>query len=153
MNDFIPAMGAEHVKPEKLLKIVNTIRADIPNRREVTEEVVQTSSRIKDVFDVDIMAYDLAPLMNQHYIIEEKYDGYDYLAICGRMFSRRLSQAVGNEGNPVEKTGHVPHISDLLKNAYEMCGCDLQGELYVPYGISDDVTRILGCTEDEARRT
>src|SRR5574343_2103864 len=100
MNDFIPAMGAEHVKPEKLVQIINTIRADIPNKHEVTEEVVQKSDRIKDVFNVDITTHNLAPLMNQHYIIEEKYDGYDYLAICGRMFSRRLSQAVGNEGNP-----------------------------------------------------
>lgn len=152
MNDFIPAMGAEHVKPEKLRQIVNTINNDRQCKYNITPEVTKASDRLASIFDIHIKDSELAPLINQHYIVEEKYDGYDYLAIEGRMFSRRLSQAVGNEGNPVEKTGHVPHIANLLKNAYEMCGCDLQGELYVPYGISDDVTKILGCTEEEAHR-
>jgi ATP-dependent DNA ligase len=83
--------------------------------------------------------------------VEEKYDGFSYLNTEGRFFSKRLSTAKGSEGTPVEKTNHVPHITAILKRAYELCGCDLHGELYIPGGISDNMTSIMGCTEDEAQ--
>lgn len=138
--NLILAQGAEHTKPENLRKIVDTI-----NRERMTIDQPDHYN------DYTIDKYGIRTLVSSYsYAVEEKYDGYSYLNVEGRFFSKRLSQAKGNEGMPVEKTGHLPHLAKILKSVYEMCGADLHGELYKIGGISDDVTKILGCAEDEA---
>ena len=66
------------------------------------------------------------------------------------MMSRKLSTKKGNEGNPIFKTGHVPHLVNPLKFLADYIDADFHGELYKPGGISDDVTSIMGCKEDKA---
>lgn len=149
MAKLILAQGAEHTKPDKLKAIVNQInkeRLTCQNRPGLQSDLER---KIVEVYGCDIDNYDIF-VSNASYAVEEKYDGYSYLNSEGRFFSKRLSQAKGNEGMPVEKTGHLPHLASILKVVYEVCGADLHGELYKIGGISDDVTKILGCTEDEA---
>ena len=149
MNKLTLAMGAEHTKPENLKRIIDTInyeRISGLNRPGLQSDA---ECKIMDQYGCDIDNYHIH-VSNLSYAVEEKYDGYSYLNTEGRFFSKRLSQAKGNEGVPVEKTGHIPHLATILKAVYEMCGADLHGELYKIGGISDDVTKILGCTEDGA---
>lgn len=144
-------MGADHIKPEKLAQIVaqiNKERLSGLNRQGLQTDL---EDKIINEYGCDINEYGIW-VSNASYAVEEKYDGYSYLNSEGRFFSKRLSQAKGSEGVPVEKTGHIPHLSSILRRVYEQCGADLHGELYVIGGISDDVTKILGCTEDEAIR-
>lgn len=147
---LILAQGAEHIAPDKLRAIVSQInkeRLSGQNRPGLQSDLER---KIIEVYGCDINNYDDIFVSNASYAVEEKYDGYSYLNSEGRFFSKRLSQAKGNEGIPVEKTGHLPHLASILKVVYEACGADLHGELYKIGGISDDVTKILGCTEDEA---
>jgi len=147
-------MGADHVKPERLNKVVKTINNE--RLRRVADNVPPLSAafdamdNIKSMFDIVIPAALISRYSDVSYSVEEKYDGYSYINDGGRFFSKRLSQAKGNEGTPVEKTSHMPRLAAILKIAYDMCGCDLHGELYIPGGISDDVTKILGCDADKA---
>lgn len=143
------AMGADHTKPENLKRIINTINQERISGLNKPGLQSDAEHKIIEQYKCDIDSYDIN-VSNLSYAVEEKYDGYSYLNSQGRFFSKRLSQAKGNEGTPVEKTGHIPHLSAILKTVYEMCGADLHGELYKIGGISDDVTKILGCTEDEA---
>lgn len=147
------AMGAEHTKPDNLKKIVQKINKEhaYSATASMIKKARECENKIIELYGCDIR--DLSNYINvspYSYAVEEKYDGYSYLNVEGRFFSKRLSQAKGNEGMPVEKTGHIPHLSIILRTVYEMCGADLHGELYRIGGISDDVTKILGCTEDEA---
>ena len=155
MTDLIMAMGAEHTNPNRLAQIIECINADKPFIHDITNKKITGAYKyINDVYNLNVDIHHIAPYVNQRYMVEEKYDGYSYINDCGRFFSKRLSQAKGSENEPIEKTGHLPHLSLILERVYEACECDLHGELYVPGGISDDVTKILGCTEDEAvRRT
>jgi hypothetical protein len=149
MSNLTLAMGAEHIAPDRLKAIVNQInheRLNCSNRPGLQSDL---EHKIIESYRCDINNYDIN-VSNASYAVEEKYDGYSYLNSEGRFFSKRLSQAKGNEGMPVEKTGHLPHLSTILRVVYEACGADLHGELYKIGGISDDVTKILGCTEDEA---
>ena len=134
------AMGADHTKPENLKKIVDTINRE----RVIIPQPDAYDDYVEGKYGV------LTAVSPFSYAVEEKYDGYSYINCEGRFFSKRLSQAKGNEGTPVEKTGHLPHLATILKVVYEACGADFHGELYKIGGISDDVTKILGCTEDEA---
>ena len=142
-------MGADHIKPEKLKAIVDQINYERLHCLDRPGLQSDLENKIIDVYGCDINNFDIN-VSNRSYAVEEKYDGYSYLNCEGRFFSKRLSQAKGNEGMPVEKTGHIPHLATILKAVYEACGADLHGELYMIGGISDDVTRILGCTEDSA---
>lgn len=142
--DLTLAMGADHTKPENMKKIIETINRERMENRNNMYPAGSYNQYIYDTFGIKTFASHMS------YAVEEKYDGYSYLNVEGRFFSKRLSQAKGNEGMPVEKTGHLPHLSTILKVVYEACGADLHGELYKIGGISDDVTKILGCTEDEA---
>lgn len=143
MAKLVLAQGADHIAPDKLKAIVNQI-----NKERIGGEFVRVSldhtNYVHETYG--IQAY----VSGMSYAVEEKYDGYSYLNSEGRFFSKRLSQAKGNEGMPVEKTGHLPHLATILRVVYEACGADFHGELYKIGGISDDVTKILGCTEDEA---
>ena len=144
-------MGAEHIAPNKLKAIVDQInkeRLSGQNRQGLQTDL---EHKIIEEYGCDINEYGIW-VSNASYAVEEKYDGYSYLNTEGRFFSKRLSQAKGAEGTPVEKTGHLRHLAGVLKMVYEACGADLHGELYKIGGISDDVTKILGCTEDEALR-
>jgi hypothetical protein len=149
MNNLILAMGADHTKPENLKRIINTINYERMSGLNQIGRQSDAERKIIEQYGCDIDNYHIH-VNNLSYAVEEKYDGYSYLNSEGRFFSKRLSQAKGNEGMPVEKTGHIPHLSAILKTVYELCGADLHGELYKIGGISDDVTKILGCTEDEA---
>lgn len=154
MNNLTLAMGAEHTKPENLRKIVETINNE---RYGMTSYygVLQASEcdkKITDFYGCDIHSLsrpiDVSPYS---YAVEEKYDGYSYLNVEGKFFSKSLSNATGSKGMPVEKTDRVPHLAKILKRVYEQCGADLHGELYKLGGISDDVTTIMGCTADKAQ--
>jgi len=151
MTNLILAQGAEHIKQSRLQLIISQINDDKHCLNNITPDIINISNYINDKY-INILPEYIAPFINQRYIVEEKYDGYSYINDKGKFFSKRLSQAKGNEGMPIEKTNHIPHISDILKNTFDLCGCDLHGELYIPGGISDDVTKILGCTEDKAQK-
>lgn len=142
MINLVLAQGADHTKPENLKKIVETIA--IEKQRMMPKAVFDPY--LYDTFNIH------TEVSTMSYSVEEKYDGFSYLNTEGRFFSKRLSQAKGSEGVPTEKTDHIPHLSRILKSVYELCGADLHGELYKIGGISDDVTRIMGCTVDEAIR-
>jgi ATP-dependent DNA ligase len=145
-------MGADHVKPEKLKQIVAQINADRPTINNPSAKASDTAIYLYQVYGISVSPFDMAQYVMQRYVIEEKYDGFSYLNCEGKFFSKSLSSAKGNEGQPIEKSGHLPLLSQILKCAYERCGCDLHGELYILGGISDDMSRFMGCLEDEAIR-
>lgn len=161
MIDLTLAQGAEHTKPENLKRIVDTInkeRITFLGNKDVN--VPQANLKLaREYADKILSEYlcggdmsvpiEVSPLS---YAVEEKYDGYSYLNVEGRFFSKSLSNAAGSKGMPVEKTDRVLHLAEILKKVYEQCGADLHGELYKMGGISDDVTRIMGCNADEANR-
>jgi hypothetical protein len=146
---LILAQGAEHTNPDRLRKIVNSIKMQASEYMNPVDYA--EASRIRNMYEKDFPV-DWPVYSGVQYVAEEKFDGYSYLNNEGRFFSKRLSEAKGSEGQPVEKTGHMIHLAAILKTVYEKVGCDLHGEVFVPGGISDDVTRILGCNEDEAIR-
>lgn len=142
-------MGAEHIAPNRLKAIVDQInkeRLSGQNRQGLQTDLER---KIIEEYGCDIDEYGIW-VSNASYAVEEKYDGYSYLNCEGRFYSKRLSQANGRRNQPVEKTDHIPHLSTILRYVYEECGADLHGELYMLGGISDDVTRIMGCNVDEA---
>lgn len=144
MDKLILAQGAEHTNQERLRAIINSINHDRAN----TDISLVSSGTIQHLAD----KYGIIPSHDYkqfEYVMEEKFDGYSYLNQGGEFYSKRLSAAKGNEGMPVCKSDSI-HITPLLRRVYEMCGANLHGELYIPGGISDDVTKILGCTPDLA---
>lgn len=149
MSKLILAQGAEHTNPERLKAIVNYVNVDIDYVNSVQGGISAvtpyTQSYLSDKYG--IMTNCDYRLMR--YIMEEKFDGYSYLNQGGEFYSKRLSAAKGNEGAPVCKSDSI-HITPILRRVYEMCGANLHGELYIPGGISDDVTKILGCTPELA---
>lgn len=166
MNKLILAQGADHIKPENLKKIVETINKErisflgnndfnvsasqINNARECEIKIIQEyGCDIRNPIFGSDCGVNVSPMS---YAVEEKYDGYSYLNVEGKFFSKSLSSAAGSKGMPVEKTDRVPHLAKVLSRVYEECGADLHGELYKIGGTSDDVTRIMGCTADEAQR-
>ena len=143
MNKLILAQGAEHTNPARLQKIVRTIQSEQGmSKYSITD---QTRDYLIGKFGVD-PAIDLRKFT---YVTEEKFDGYSYINQGGEFYSTRLSSAKGHEGEPVCKSDCI-HISGILRSIYKACGANLHGELYVPGGISDDVTKILGCTPELA---
>lgn len=151
---LILAQGAEHTKPENLIKIVNIINNQRKNG--ISDAAIANAHRYMDKMMDEYECYTpsdhtifVSPF---DYAVEEKYDGYSYINSGGRFYSKRLSQAVGSEGMPIDKTDHIPHLAHILRRVYEQTGADLHGELYHLGGISDDVTKIMGCTADEAKR-
>lgn len=148
MSNLILAMGAEHTNPTRLKRIINSINNDIDRIKNTcgyNMMSLETECYIHDKYDF----YPLADYRQMEYVIEEKFDGYSYLNQGGEFYSKRLSSAKGNEGMPVCKSDSI-HITPLLREVYKRCGANLHGELYIPGGISDDVTKILGCTPDLA---
>ena len=151
MINLTLAMGAEHTKPDNLKKIIDIIN----NEKQTTENLANAKKcvdKIIDEYGCNIKDIDNWINVSPYsYAVEEKYDGYSYLNVEGRFFSKSLSNAQGSKGMPVEKTDRVPHLAEILKRVYEQCGADLHGELYKLGGISDDVTTIMGCTADKAK--
>lgn len=159
---LILAQGAEHTTPDNLARIVGIINEqrwmerDIISREQMIADGIGIAERVSyfignnenyiDGYRKGIYTINLAD-----YSVEEKYDGFSYLNDNARFFSKRLSDATGSKGQPIEKTGHLPHIRKVLDVAnYLANGLDLHGEICIPGGISDDVTKIMGCTEDKA---
>lgn len=143
-ENLILAMGAEHTNPDRLKKIIDRINFD-----RMTTGINDMST---ETYNYMISTYGIMPVndySNMQYVMEEKFDGYSYLNQGGEFYSKRLSAAKGSEGMPVCKSDRI-HITPILRRVYELCGANLHGELYVPGGISDDVTKILGCTPDLA---
>ena len=142
-KDLILAMGAEHTNPERLKQIIGFVNSDRIGYRagNISDK---TFSHLYDIYGVEPNN----DYREMRYVVEEKFDGYSYLNQGGEFYSKRLSAAKGNEGQPVCKSDSI-HITPLLRRVYEMCGANLHGELYVPGGISDDVTKILGCTPEK----
>lgn len=73
------------------------------------------------------------------YQLEKTDDGEIYL------FGRTLSKTTGEY---TEKIANVPHIESWA--SYLPNGTTLIGEIYVPGGKSNDVTKIMGCTAENA---
>lgn len=151
MNSLVLAQGATHVTEDRLRKVVEKINHERVYYR-------TDPSAIDDIWDLaeyeygcNIRDFGIIPSLRS-YAVEEKYDGYSYLNSFGRFYSKSLSTAKATKGMPVDKTGHVPHLASICRYVYEQCGADLHGELYIMGGTSDDVTKILGCTEDKAIR-
>lgn len=144
------AMGATHTKPENMKRIIDTINREREIGLDRPGLQADLECKIIHEYGCDIDNYDIY-VKNQSYAVEEKYDGYSYLNVEGRFFSKSLSSAAGSKGQPVEKTDRVPHLANILKEVYKQCGADLHGELYKLGGISDDVTKIMGCTADKAQ--
>lgn len=148
-KDLILAMGAEHTNQDRLRSIINYINVDrdrlLTLHGDMNHISLQTESYMKDVFNIN----PLHDYREMRYVTEEKFDGFSYLNQGGEFYSKRLSTAKGNEGMPVCKSDSI-HISTMMRFIYELCGCNLHGELYIPGGISDDVTKIMGCTPELA---
>ena len=70
------------------------------------------------------------------YQLEKTSDGNVY------MFGRTISKKTGEY---TEKSDNFPHIKEWAK-MFLPCGTILVGEIYVPGGKSNDVTKISGCT-------
>ena len=74
------------------------------------------------------------------YQLEKTDEGNIYL------FGRTLSKKTGEY---TEKIGNVPHIFDWAEKNLPN-GTTLIGEIYIPGGKSNDVTKIMGCTAANA---
>lgn len=148
VHEYIPAMGADHITQDKMRKVIDIMRSQL--RTGDMHKELSAVDYIRDRYGVDVCKHGICVMNYVDYVAEEKYDGYSYLNICGRFFSKRLSDSKDSKGEPIEKTQHLPHLSKVLKRAYEIGGCDFQGEVYIPGGISDDVTKIMGCAPDKA---
>lgn len=81
---------------------------------------------------------------------EEKLDGARYLAhvdgsnvaFTGRRISKKTGQFV-------DKTGNVPHLCNILTSS-KLTDTVLDGEIVPPSGQVNSLTRIMGCTPDNA---
>jgi len=76
------------------------------------------------------------------YQLEKTDDGHIYL------FGRTISKVTGEY---TEKSANVPHIVEWAQK-YLPNGTTLVGEIYIPGGKSNDVTKIMGCTPENAKR-
>ena len=76
------------------------------------------------------------------YQLEKTDDGHIYL------FGRTVSKVTGEY---TEKSANVPHIVEWAQK-YLPNGTTLVGEIYIPGGKSNDVTKIMGCTPENAKR-
>lgn len=147
--NLILAQGAEHTNPDRLKRIVQAVTQDNTRMVRTIEEGGVPSERTQDYL------YDKYSIICQKdyrvlkYAMEEKFDGYSYICQGGEFYSKRLSAAKGSEGQPVCKSDRI-HITDIMKEVYRRCGANLHGELYIPGGVSDDVTKILGCAPELA---
>lgn len=147
--NLILAQGAEHTKQDNLRKIVERINCErIGGTPQVNCAITaECEDKISSLYG----CYGMIQINPYTYSVEEKYDGYSYLNVQGRFFSKSLSSAEGSKGMPVEKTDRIPHLAKIMKTVYDECGADLHGELYKVGGISDDVTNIMGCNADKAQ--
>lgn len=149
---MILSMGATHIDRDKLAKIVNIIQSERVFMRTgirpmdvISNKLINESDRCMELYGTRNIG-----LMRVKYVPEVKYDGYSYLFSDGEFYSRNLSTAKGNEGSPICKSEWIPHLWGYLRGLYNSYGIDFQGELFYPDGTSDDVTTIMGCTQDEA---
>lgn len=87
---------------------------------------------------------------NGQWVAQQKYDGAlymlekiddDHIYLFARTKSRKT-------GELVEKSANVPHIVEWAKSLPDQTV--LLGEIYVPGGKSNDVTKIMGCTPTNA---
>lgn len=92
----------------------------------------------------------LASWKSGDWVAQEKKDGAWYqlektdngeIYLFGRTISKKT-------GEYTEKIANVPHIKSWA--AYVPNGTILIGEIYVPGGKSNDVTKIMGCTPENA---
>lgn len=140
------AQGAKHIDQHRLVQIINSVNMDNKTHN-INEISSETAEYLVCRFGIDVH-HDYRKVK---YVTEEKFDGYSYLNQDGEFYSKRLSTAKGNEGMAVCKSDSI-HIAPILREVYQRCGANLHGELYIPGGISDDVTSILGCTPDLAMK-
>lgn len=147
--NLILAQGAEHTNPDRLKRIVQAVTQDNARMVWTIEEGGVPSERTQDYLHSKYGIICQRDYRVLKYAMEEKFDGYSYLNQGGEFYSKRLSAAKGNEGMPVCKSDSI-HITKLLREVYASCGANLHGELYIPGGVSDDVTKILGCSPELA---
>lgn len=153
MNKLILPMGATHIDHDKLVNIVDRIenQAKMGLFSGATSVNDTERDRINSIYRDPRITGILNPIYQYvEYADEEKIDGFSYTCDNGEFISRKLSEAKGNEGHPIIKTGHVPHLAGTLKTVATISDFYIHGELYKPGGTSDDVTKIMGCAEDKA---
>lgn len=147
--DLILAQGAEHTNQKRLEEIVAAIREDNAKDNIIQAQCGRITPRAMDRLAKYGIISGFHDYSMMRFVTEEKFDGYSYLNQGGEFYSKRLSAAKGNEGQPVCKSDSI-HITPIMRKVYEICGANLHGELYIPGGISDNVTKILGCTPELA---
>lgn len=87
--------------------------------------------------------------LNGDYFLQEKLDGSLYMFVKTDNYSYLFGRTVSKTtGLLTEKGGNIPHIADAFKDL--PAGTIILGEIYVPGGISKDVTHIMGCLPEEA---
>lgn len=90
-------------------------------------------------------------MVSKDWVIQEKFDGAWYMLEkidndTIYLFGRTTSKATGEL---TEKSDNVPHIIEWAK-ANLPDETVLIGEIYVPHGHSNDVTKVMGCLSDKA---
>lgn len=90
-------------------------------------------------------------LAGKEYVAQEKKDGALYMlekidADHIYLFARTVSKKTGEL---VEKSENVPHIIEWAKSLPDETV--ILGEIYIPGGHSNDVTKIMGCTPQNAQ--
>lgn len=152
-NEVILPMGAEHTTHDKLINIVNRIE-DQAKLGLYTSPIIDhnETTRINDIYaDNRVKGFLIYPMWKSvEFVDEEKIDGFSYTNGNGEFCSRKLSEAKETKGQPIYKTGHLPHLSYVFKLLAQIIDFDIHGELYKVGGNSDDVTKIMGCAEDKA---
>jgi hypothetical protein len=153
-NNMILPMSASHIDHDKLVKMVYTIEQEAKGGLfdPLNTQYNQAEfNRINDLYDDTRVGGIIRPIyQGVTYVDEEKIDGFSYTNVNGEFFSRKLSEARESKGQPICKTGHIPHLASTLKSMATVCEFNVHGELYKPGGTSDDVTKIMGCAEDKA---
>lgn len=85
------------------------------------------------------------------YFLEEKIDGAFYQFVKTENYSYLFGRTKSvKTGLLTEKSSNVPHIIEALSCI--PAGTVIIGEIYYPGKTSKDVTRIMGCLPNEARR-
>lgn len=117
--------------------------------------ILMTESKLyPGSFQIAPMRYAVKPSQSQieqawssgEWIAQEKKDGAFYQlektdAGDVYMFGRTVSKKTGEY---TEKSDNFPHIKEWAKQ-FVPCGTILVGEIYIPGGKSNDVTKISGC--------
>jgi len=149
---MIWAMGATHTDKVKLKRIVDSMTDNTMLFNDLRESnydqiLDMLPNKIKELPELMDRVGRMMIYKDCGWISEIKEDGFSYLNTGGDFISRSPSTAADTKGMPVIKTNRLPQFKNLFEVPF---GVDLHGELFKPGGISDDVTRVMGCSPEKA---